>query len=47
MISDMLTVVIIALLVVLVVYPASRIAWQCWTNRQKQQARASDVARRP
>ena len=47
MISDTLTVVIIILLGVLVVYPASRLAWQSWTTRQKQQSRANDLVRRP
>ena len=47
MISDVLTVVIVTLLGVLVAYPASRIAWQSWTTRQKQQTRANNLVRRP
>ena len=47
MISDVLTVVIITLMGVLVIYPASRVLWQSWTARQTQKARAHNSVRRP
>jgi len=46
MISDLLTVVIIALMGVLVVYPASRALWQTWEARQRRQAHHDQLIRR-
>jgi len=37
MISDLLTAVILSLTVFLVVYPASRAAWQSWQSWQRRQ----------
>jgi hypothetical protein len=47
MISDVLTVVIVTLMAVLVIYPASRVVWESWTARQTQKARANNSVRRP
>jgi hypothetical protein len=47
MISDVLTVIIITLMGVLVIYPASRVVWQSWTARQIHKARAHNSVRRP
>lgn len=46
MISDLLTVVIICLMGVLVLYPASRALWQTWDARQRRQARQDDLLHR-
>lgn len=37
MISDLLTAVILALMVFLVVYPATRALWQGWQSWQRRQ----------
>ena len=47
MISNVLTVVIITLMGVLVIYPATRVVWESWTARQAQKARANNSVRRP
>lgn len=39
MISDMFTAMIVGLMVVLVLYPASRAMWQGWQDWHRRQAR--------
>jgi len=43
MISDLLTIFIIALMGVLVIYPATRALWQTWETRQRRQAQQNDA----
>ena len=47
MISDFLSVIIVCLMVVLVVYPASRLVRQTWVARQRRPRLADQVPKRP
>lgn len=46
MISDMLTAVIIVIMAILVIYPATRSLIQAWQNRQRRESQGEEVARR-
>jgi hypothetical protein len=46
MISDLFTAIILVLMAVLVMYPASRFVWQSWQDRRVRQARQQGSVRR-
>ena len=46
MISDLLTVIIVVLMAVLVIYPASRTIWLSWQSWLRRQAQRDDPVRR-
>lgn len=47
MISDMFAAIIVILMAVLVIYPASRFIWQSWTERRPRRGRGHDAMRGP
>ncbi len=46
MISDILTALIIFLMVVLVLYPTTRVLMKSWQDRQRRHREGGEVARR-